>query len=82
MTLSFTIYRLRVLAPPECSTIFLLLICKQNFRVDVIRMTPMEMEFDMVGIHASIANAFRRILIAEVSQRKMVAASWSDAVVL
>lgn len=27
----------------------------------------MTMEFDMIGIDASIANAFRRILLAEVS---------------
>ena len=30
------------------------------------------MEFDMVGIDASIANAFRRILIAEVGAFKIV----------
>lgn len=39
--------------------------CK-NFRVEVIRLDEDEMEFDMIGIDASIANAFRRILIAEV----------------
>jgi DNA-directed RNA polymerase alpha subunit len=26
----------------------------------------MEMEFDMIGIDAALANAFRRILLAEV----------------
>lgn len=29
-------------------------------------MTSNELEFDMIGIDASIANAFRRILLAEV----------------
>ncbi|KAF8414281.1 hypothetical protein HHK36_002283 [Tetracentron sinense] len=39
--------------------------CK-NFRVEVIRLTEDDMEFDMIGIDPSLANAFRRILIAEV----------------
>ena len=39
---------------------------RKNFRVDVIRLEKEEMEFDMVGIDPSLANAFRRILIAEV----------------
>lgn len=38
----------------------------KDFKVEVVRMTGEEMEFDMVGIDASLANAFRRILIAEV----------------
>lgn len=38
----------------------------KDFKVEVVRMTDEEMEFDMVGIDASLANAFRRILIAEV----------------
>lgn len=37
-----------------------------NFRVEVIRLTKDDMEFDLIGIDAAIANAFRRILIAEV----------------
>ncbi|PRQ35101.1 putative DNA-directed RNA polymerase [Rosa chinensis] len=37
-----------------------------NFRVEVIRLEKDEMEFDMIGIDPAIANAFRRILIAEV----------------
>lgn len=37
-----------------------------NFRVEVVWLTEEEMEFDMIGIDAAIANAFRRILIAEV----------------
>ena len=40
----------------------------QNFKVKVIDVNEKEgsMEFDMIGIDASIANAFRRILLAEV----------------
>eukprot|EP00794_Sanderia_malayensis_P020214 gene20214-22190_t len=39
---------------------------KEGFKVDVIKSTDTEMEFDMIGIDASIANAYRRIMIAEV----------------
>ncbi|XP_037751404.2 DNA-directed RNA polymerases I and III subunit RPAC1 [Chelonia mydas] len=39
---------------------------EKNFRVDVIHMDESTLEFDMVGIDAAIANAFRRILLAEV----------------
>lgn len=38
-----------------------------DFKVDVISCTETDMEFDMIGIDAAFANAFRRILIAEVS---------------
>lgn len=38
----------------------------QAFRVDIIREEEGALEFDMVGIDAAIANAFRRILLAEV----------------
>jgi len=38
-----------------------------NFKVEVNRLTEDEIEFDMIGIDASLANAFRRILIAEVN---------------
>ncbi|RWR76192.1 DNA-directed RNA polymerases I and III subunit RPAC1 isoform X1 [Cinnamomum micranthum f. kanehirae] len=38
----------------------------KNFRVEVVRLTEDEIEFDMIGIDASLANAFRRILIAEL----------------
>lgn len=39
-----------------------------NFKVDVIELSKdgMELTFDMIGIDAAIANAFRRILLAEV----------------
>ncbi|XP_062850884.1 DNA-directed RNA polymerases I and III subunit RPAC1 [Trichomycterus rosablanca] len=39
---------------------------KKNFRLDIVQMDENTLEFDMVGIDAAIANAFRRILIAEV----------------
>ncbi|KAJ8248494.1 hypothetical protein GJAV_G00242630 [Gymnothorax javanicus] len=39
---------------------------EQNFKIDVTRMDEGTLEFDMVGIDAAIANAFRRILLAEV----------------
>ncbi|XP_075440356.1 DNA-directed RNA polymerases I and III subunit RPAC1 isoform X2 [Ascaphus truei] len=38
---------------------------EKNFRVDVIKMAQDTLEFDMVGIDAALANAFRRILLAE-----------------
>ncbi|KAB2033363.1 hypothetical protein ES319_D04G012300v1 [Gossypium barbadense] len=37
-----------------------------NFRVEVVRLNEDDMEFDMIGIDAAIANSFRRILIAEL----------------
>uniref|UniRef100_A0A8C4WZT6 DNA-directed RNA polymerases I and III subunit RPAC1 n=1 Tax=Eptatretus burgeri TaxID=7764 RepID=A0A8C4WZT6_EPTBU len=39
---------------------------EKNFRIDVLKMSAEEIEFDMIGIDAAIANAFRRILLAEV----------------
>ncbi|KZT27152.1 hypothetical protein NEOLEDRAFT_1131160 [Neolentinus lepideus HHB14362 ss-1] len=39
---------------------------KERFRVKVTRISNRSIEFDLVGVDASIANAFRRILIAEV----------------
>ncbi|CAM8998568.1 unnamed protein product [Rhodiola kirilowii] len=39
---------------------------RNDFKIEVIRLTDEDMEFDMIGIDPSIANAFRRILIAEV----------------
>ncbi|KAI0685575.1 insert subdomain of RNA polymerase alpha subunit [Cytidiella melzeri] len=39
---------------------------KRNLRVKVHRLSQRSIEFDLVGVDASIANAFRRILIAEV----------------
>ncbi|KAF9434009.1 DNA-directed RNA polymerases I and III subunit RPAC1 [Entomortierella beljakovae] len=39
---------------------------KENFKIKINRLSKSEMEFDMIGIDAAIANAFRRILISEV----------------
>ncbi|XP_042357986.1 LOW QUALITY PROTEIN: DNA-directed RNA polymerases I and III subunit RPAC1 [Plectropomus leopardus] len=39
---------------------------QKNFRIDIVHLDESSMEFDMVGIDAAIANAFRRILLAEV----------------
>ncbi|XP_067608938.1 DNA-directed RNA polymerases I and III subunit RPAC1 isoform X2 [Pseudorca crassidens] len=39
---------------------------EKDFRVDVVHTDENSLEFDMVGIDAAIANAFRRILLAEV----------------
>ncbi|GBG91118.1 hypothetical protein CBR_g51921 [Chara braunii] len=39
---------------------------QKNLRVEVKKLTNEEMVFDLIGIDAAIANAFRRILIAEV----------------
>ena len=37
-----------------------------QFRVNIQHKDDLDMQFDMVGIDPAIANAFRRILIAEV----------------
>lgn len=39
---------------------------RNNFRVEIMKLDDDDIEFDMIGIDASVANAFRRILIAEV----------------
>uniref|UniRef100_A0A2N9FSQ9 DNA-directed RNA polymerase RpoA/D/Rpb3-type domain-containing protein n=1 Tax=Fagus sylvatica TaxID=28930 RepID=A0A2N9FSQ9_FAGSY len=41
---------------------------RNNFRVEVTQYSKdgLDMEFDMIGIDPALANAFRRILIAEV----------------
>nr|XP_039265607.1 DNA-directed RNA polymerases I and III subunit RPAC1-like [Styela clava] len=38
----------------------------KNFRINILKCNEDEMTFDMIGIDAAIANAFRRILLAEV----------------
>lgn len=50
----------------ESSLHLVLFLSLQNFRVDVVHLDENSLEFDMVGIDAAIANAFRRILLAEV----------------
>ncbi|XP_078349483.1 DNA-directed RNA polymerases I and III subunit RPAC1-like isoform X1 [Oculina patagonica] len=39
---------------------------EEKFRIDIVQLGKTELEFDMVGVDASIANALRRILLAEV----------------
>lgn len=38
----------------------------ENFRIKVHSKDSLDMKFDMIGIDPAIANAFRRILVAEV----------------
>ena len=48
-------------------TVFNLFHCpEQKFRIDIVHLGKTEMEFDMIGVDAAIANALRRILLAEV----------------
>ena len=51
----------------------------QKFRVDVVNLSEEDMEFDMVGIDASIANAFRRILLSEVRASRKTCCGLSEA---
>ncbi|XP_017776328.1 PREDICTED: DNA-directed RNA polymerases I and III subunit RPAC1 [Nicrophorus vespilloides] len=39
---------------------------QENFRVVIVRCENYEMEFDLIGIHPFLANAFRRIMISDV----------------
>ena len=43
---------------------------KDGFKVQVVSWNEEDMEFDMIGVDAAIANAFRRILLAEVGWKK------------
>ena len=40
--------------------------CAQKLQVHIQKLSERSVEFDLVGVDASIANALRRILIAEV----------------
>lgn len=40
---------------------------ERGFRVDINCMTGDDIQFDLIGIDAAIANALRRILISEVA---------------
>ncbi|KAK2547672.1 DNA-directed RNA polymerases I and III subunit RPAC1 [Acropora cervicornis] len=44
---------------------------EEKFRIDIIHMDKLQMEFDMVGVDAAIANALRRILLAEVLAHRL-----------
>ncbi|KAJ2616237.1 DNA-directed RNA polymerase core subunit rpc40 [Coemansia sp. RSA 1365] len=39
---------------------------RDSFDIRIIRVTPTDIEFDLIGVDASIANALRRVLMAEV----------------
>ena len=52
--------------PFVVSTISLSLGNAQRLQVKVQKLSTRSIEFDLVGVDASIANALRRILIAEV----------------
>ncbi|KAJ2660966.1 DNA-directed RNA polymerase core subunit rpc40 [Coemansia sp. RSA 1200] len=39
---------------------------RDTLDIKIIRVTPTDIEFDLIGVDASIANALRRILIAEI----------------
>jgi DNA-directed RNA polymerase alpha subunit len=49
----------------------------QDLVVSVQRLTPSTIEFDLVGVDASIANALRRVMIAEVSWLIQMKVGWS-----
>jgi hypothetical protein len=51
------------------STISLSLGNAQNLQVKIYKLSKRSVEFDLVGVDAPIANALRRILIAEVRVR-------------
>ncbi|XP_041969469.1 DNA-directed RNA polymerases I and III subunit RPAC1 [Aricia agestis] len=38
----------------------------KKFRINIIRMDNLEMEFDLIGIQPAFANAFRRLMLSEV----------------
>ena len=42
---------------------------KKGFQVKIIKLSEEEIEFDLIGLDASVANAFRRILIGEVGRQ-------------
>lgn len=39
---------------------------KRGFDIKIVHLTPTDIEFDLIGVDASIANALRRIMIAEI----------------
>ncbi|KAJ2493464.1 DNA-directed RNA polymerase core subunit rpc40 [Coemansia sp. RSA 2050] len=39
---------------------------KNALEIKIVHLTPTEIEFDLIGVDASIANALRRILLAEI----------------
>lgn len=39
---------------------------KRQMKIVVVRCNSIEMEFDLIGVHPAIANAFRRLMLSEV----------------
>lgn len=39
---------------------------KERMKIVVVRLNSLEMEFDLIGVHPAIANAFRRLMLSEV----------------
>jgi len=54
-----------------------------KFNIDIVSMSASQMEFDMVGVDASIANSIRRILLAEVPTMAIeTVAIWNNTSIL
>lgn len=51
---------------------------RNNFKIEVINLKGDDIEFDMIGIDPALANAFRRILIAEVGNL----AEWIETIII
>ena len=45
---------------------------REKLNIRILSNTDEEMVFDLIGVDASIANALRRILLAEVRQKQMI----------
>lgn len=56
----------------EESTVYSLDEFKTKLQMSVVKCTDEDLEFDIIGINPAIANAIRRILIAEVSDARAV----------
>lgn len=42
-------------------------VLSRNLKINIISLNENDIDFDLIGVDASIANALRRILLAEVS---------------
>nr|CAD7576256.1 unnamed protein product [Timema californicum] len=45
---------------------------KRKMMIKIIKHNDLEMEFDMIGVHEAIANAFRRLLLSEKMMIKII----------
>ncbi|XP_005095420.1 DNA-directed RNA polymerases I and III subunit RPAC1 [Aplysia californica] len=56
---------------------------EEKFQIDIVSLSTTEMEFDMVGVDAAIANSIRRILLAEVPTMAIeTAAIWNNTSII